>query len=323
MKFSILGSCITRDVFRECSLDILVGNYRARTSIHSIASQVAADTSNLNLPESKFQQKMVISDFEKHSINTTDCDYLIIDLIDERFELITNFGSLITLSNELRDNNKLKSINKYVERGTEEEYRLWRSAVKRFASTINVPVILHKSRLASKLNKANENISVDMQYIEKLNQRMRCYEDIIYQEMEIFATIDVDEKLLVSDVEHVWGYSPYHYISEYYQEAKNQLFKICQIDSMVNLNEDEYLIQNSFDKETIYSNLLTKNDNILIACYLFFDGELVQKEWYSEKQNYTFQIDKNKFSYFSTTFFIKNRYNEKLILESKKIDFHD
>jgi len=57
MKFSILGSCITRDIFRECSLDILVENYRARTSIHSITSQVAADISKLKLPESKFQQK--------------------------------------------------------------------------------------------------------------------------------------------------------------------------------------------------------------------------------------------------------------------------
>ena len=56
---------------------------------------------------------------------------------------------------------------------------------------------------------------------------MRRYEDIIYQEMNIFATINVDEKILISDVEHVWGYSPYHYIPEYYQEAKNQLFKIC------------------------------------------------------------------------------------------------
>ena len=109
---------------------------------------------------------------------------------------------------------------------------------------------------------ANENISVDAKYIDKLNQRMRRYEEIIYQEMKIFATIDVDESLLVSDVDHVWGYSPYHYISEYYQEAKNQLFKICQIDSKVDLNENEYVIQNSFDKEIIYSNLLTKNDNI-------------------------------------------------------------
>jgi hypothetical protein len=320
MKFSILGSCITRDIFRECSLDILVENYRARTSIHSITSQVAADISKLKLPESKFQQKMVISDFEKHCINTTDCDYLIIDLIDERFELITNFGSLVTLSNELRDSNNIKAISKYVERGTEEEYHLWRSAVKRFASEINVPVILHKSRLASKLNKANGNISVNTKYIDNLNQRMRRYEDIIYQEMNIFATINVDEKILISDVEHVWGYSPYHYIPEYYQEAKNQLFKICQIDSKVDLDKNEYVIQNSFDKEIIYSNLLTKSDNILIACYLFLDGELVKKEWYSEKRNYNFKFDKSKVNNFTTTFFIKNRYNEKLVIESETIE---
>ena len=320
MRFSILGSCITRDIFRECSLDILVENYRARTSIHSIASKVAADTSKLNLPESKFQQKMVIADFEKHSIDTIDCDYLIIDLIDERFELITNFGSLVTFSNGLRDNNKIKTINKYIERGTEEEYLLWRDCVKKLALSINIPVILHQSRLASKLNEKNEHIFIDNKYIENLNERMRRYEEIIYQEMEIFGTIDVDEKLLISDINHVWGYSPYHYIPEYYIEAKNQLFRICQIDSRVELNENEYVIQNSFDREIIYSNLLTKNDNILIACYLFVNGEVVEKEWYSEKRNYKFILDKSKVNNFSTTFFIKNGYNERLVIESETVE---
>ena len=320
MKFSILGSCITRDIFRECSLDILVENYRARTSIHSVTSQVAADTSKLNLPESKFQQKMVIADFEKHSINTIDCDYLIIDLIDERFELITNFGSLVTLSNELRENNKINTINKYIERGTEEDFQLWRDCIKQLALNINIPVILHKSRLASKLNKKNEHIFIDNKYIEKLNERMRRYEEIVYQEMEIFGTIDVDEKFLISNINHVWGYSPYHYIPEYYIEAKNQLFRICQIDSRVKLNENQYVIENSFDEENIYSNLLTNYEDILIACYLFVNGEVVEKEWYSEKQNYNFEFDKSKVNNFSTTFFIKNMYNEKLVIESETVE---
>ena len=132
--------------------------------------------------------------------------------------------------------------------------------------------------------------------------------------------IDVDEKSLISDVNHVWGYSPYHYIPEYYQEAKKQLFNICQIDSRVDLKEKEYFVENSYDEGIVYSNLITTNDNVLIACYFFLDGELIQKEWYSEKKNYTFQIGKHKFNDFKTTFFIKNKYNEKLIIESKKIE---
>ena len=172
----------------------MVGSYRARSSIHSVVSLVAADTSGLSLPKSIFQQNMITADFEKHSICTLNCDYLIIDLIDERFEVITNFGSLVTLSNELKDNNDVKGIRKFVERGTKKEYTLWRKAVKQLATMIDIPVILHKSRLASRLNKTDRNIAVDKKSIDKLNRRMRRYEKIILQELDIFGTIDIDEK---------------------------------------------------------------------------------------------------------------------------------
>ena len=48
MKIGILGSCISRDIFREMKLDNLVKEYRARTSIHSITQLEKADTSKIN-----------------------------------------------------------------------------------------------------------------------------------------------------------------------------------------------------------------------------------------------------------------------------------
>ena len=180
MKFGILGSCITRDIFREMKLDNLVKEYRARTSIHSITQSESADTSKINYPESKFQSKMMKYDFEKTELNLADCDFLILDLIDERFQLITNFGSVVTLSNELRDSNKIDSIINYVARGTERDLILWREAVKKFSKMINVPIILHKSRLSSVLSHENNDIKVDYEYIEKMNQKLIAYEKILY-----------------------------------------------------------------------------------------------------------------------------------------------
>ena len=58
MKISILGSCITRDIFREMKLDHLVKSYRARTSIHSITQEKKADYSFLSLPDSNFQKRI-------------------------------------------------------------------------------------------------------------------------------------------------------------------------------------------------------------------------------------------------------------------------
>ena len=124
MKIGILGSCISRDIFREMKLDHLVNEYRARTSIHSITQSESADISRINFPESNFQSNMVKHDFEKTELNLDNCDYLILDLIDERFELITNFGSVVTLSNELKGSNRIDSFSNYVIRGTEKDLEM-------------------------------------------------------------------------------------------------------------------------------------------------------------------------------------------------------
>ena len=79
MRVAILGSCISRDIFRILELNSLVKEYRARTSIHSLVETDAADLSQIKLPSSNFQAKMIISDFgnakkdllfEKEGFNT-------------------------------------------------------------------------------------------------------------------------------------------------------------------------------------------------------------------------------------------------------------
>ena len=316
MKIGIFGSCISRDIFREMKLDNLVKKYRARTSIHSITQLEKADTSKINYPESKFQTKMVKYDFEKTELNLVDCDFLILDLIDERFQLITNFGSVVTLSNELRNSNKIESVINYVVRGTERDMILWREAVKRFSKMVNIPIILHKSRLSSVLNHENDEIKVDYEYIEKMNQKLISYEKIIYEELEIIGTIDVKNDLLVSDVNHVWGYSPYHYIYEYYEEALQQIFEITNMNKRFKLDRNKFVIDiNRYDNEFV-SEIKGDTDDLFFAFYISADNEIVHKEWYSSNTKFIFKNSVPKNVVLSCKVFIKNFFNEIITLNS-------
>lgn len=320
MKIGILGSCISRDIFREMKLDNLVKEYRARTSIHSITQLEKADTSKINYPESKFQSKMVKYDFEKTELNLVDCDFLILDLIDERFQLITNFGSVVTLSNELRNSNKIESVINYVVRGTERDMTLWREAVKRFSKMVNIPIILHKSRLSSVLNHENDGIKVDYEYIEKMNRKLIAYEKIMYDELEIIGTIDVKNDLLTSDVNHVWGYSPYHYIYEYYEEALRQIFEITNTDTKFNLKKDRFKINIIRNENEFISEIIGDANDLRFAFYISADDEIVHKEWYSSDTKFLYQNDYPKSVNLSTKVFIKNCFNEIITINSSDIN---
>ena len=320
MKIGIFGSCISRDIFREMKLDNLVKEYRARTSIHSITQLERADTSKINYPESKFQTKMVKYDFEKTELNLVDCDFLILDLIDERFQLITNFGSVVTLSNELRNCNKIESVINYVARGTERDMILWREAVKKFSKMVNIPIILHKSRLSSVLNHENDGIKVDHEYIEKMNQKLIAYEKTIYDELEIIGTIDVKNDLLTSDVNHVWGYSPYHYIYEYYEEALHQIFEITNTNTKFNLEKDSFKINIKRNENEFISEIIGDTNDLSFAFYISADDEIVHKEWYSSNTKFLYQNDYSKSVNLTTKVFIKNCFNEIITINSSDIN---
>ncbi len=310
MNIGIFGSCISRDIFREMKLDNLVKEYRARTSIHSVTQSVSADVSKINLPESKFQSKMVLSDFNKTELNLADCDFLILDLIDERFELITNFGSVVTLSNELKDNNDISPKLNYLDRGSEIDFSLWRAAVKKFGNMIKIPIILHKSRLSNVLNHEADNLVINHQYIETMNQKLITYEKILYEELEIVGTIDVKQDLLVSDINHIWGYSPYHYIFEYYEEALRQLFEITNTDKRIKIDTNRFEIELERKNGEFITKINGDVEDLSFAFYVSVDNEIVHKEWYSPTPSYTYLDNHPKSAKLSVKVFIKNMFNE-------------
>jgi len=228
VKFAIWGSCVTRDIFSELGLDGFVGEYRARTSLHSFFEEPVAveRMPNLEIITSQFQKRMVEADFRKRDIALKGCDYLIIDFIDERFNIIEFEKSKITLSSEFsKVIDQIGDLELAFERGSDEDFSHWRESCKKFSAHFNeAKIILHSSRFATHqlLNgRLEENVKQNM--IMNMNNLLEEYEQIFIEEVLPIEILRISKDNVISNVQHKWGIAPFHYILPYYQEAFDKL----------------------------------------------------------------------------------------------------
>ena len=104
MRIIILGSCVTRDIFRIERIGVNIVDYFARTSIKSLISPPIEINPDEIVLSSEFQKRMVLRDFSKDFWNVvghSPFDFLLLDFIDERFNIYGYKNSVITKTNEL------------------------------------------------------------------------------------------------------------------------------------------------------------------------------------------------------------------------------
>tara|TARA_B110000211_G_scaffold231327_1_gene292721 strand:- start:2163 stop:2873 length:711 start_codon:yes stop_codon:yes gene_type:complete len=228
MKFAILGSCVTRDIFSELGCDQFVGEYRARTSLHTFFEQPIGEDKmpDLQIITSSFQRRMVEADFRKKDIELSDCDYLIVDFIDDRFNIVEFENSKVTLSSELsKVIDQIGDTELAFKRGSEEDFSHWKESCKKFSKHFSgAKTILHSSRFAThQLLDGNLSENDEQSRIEKMNFLLEKYEQIFIEEVNPVWILKVSQQNIVSNVEHKWGVAPFHYILPYYQEALDKL----------------------------------------------------------------------------------------------------
>ena len=110
---NIHGSCISRDVFEFITDEpIRFKEYIARHSmISAVSNSLNFNEEQINISnlESKFQRRMVLNDLNKtlfEKIRNNKSDYMLIELLEERFSILDTNNSFITYSNEFVLSNK-------------------------------------------------------------------------------------------------------------------------------------------------------------------------------------------------------------------------
>ncbi|CAN5526656.1 hypothetical protein BH10PSE5_BH10PSE5_04960 [soil metagenome] len=248
IRVAIIGSCITRDlwpILGEAPADLL---YISRTSLPSLFApplsgvQVAADP-----PPglARHQHNAVRADLAKSALAALIAHrptHVIFDFIDERFDLLAARDTLVTHSWELEVSGYLAQPGlehaRIVARASAECDQLWREACREMAAFLRqtplaqARIILHESQWAQRfLDREGQVRDFDPEVMifdgniarrEAHNALLASYQDG-FAALTGAARVRADASLVMGDVGHRWGLSPFHYVADYYRDIWRQL----------------------------------------------------------------------------------------------------
>ena len=226
----ILGSCVTRDIFRVVKKEDKPITYYARTSFISQMSPPLELHENQIHLNSQFQRRMVIQDFRKtflEEIKTKKPDVLIIDFIDERFDLLQHGQSYVTKSKEF-DEGKVSLAYHFVQlsRNDESTHQLWENSclrfIERLSQVFSGKVYLHEAYWAKEYLDDERNVQkfTYQKAIDNSNSLLKRYYDFFKANM---PEAEVLSAPCMADSRHTWGLSAYHYTDDYYCEIYKQI----------------------------------------------------------------------------------------------------
>ncbi len=137
---------------------------------------------------------MVRWDLIKRTFESGDATVIIVDLIDERFDVYLAGDSTVTRSKAFYDCGILKSISGdkiRLERGGDEYIRLFQEGLAVFSEWADAPIILHRANWASTLRTGNgieamENIA----QIESENALLQRLYSLAIEELNLYLLLN-------------------------------------------------------------------------------------------------------------------------------------
>jgi hypothetical protein len=250
-RTAIIGSCITRDIWRECEIDFTGVLYVARSSLASLTS---TPIKGVVMPD---EPPADVAGFGRNSLRRVAADldktalaeiveqrptHLIFDFIDERFDLLQQDGAVATHSWEL---DRLGLIGgpgltapALIDRLSPRADALWRDGLTRIAELLNAAplaqttVILHHAQWATAYldaagapGKFEDSVPMwpGAESLTANNALLRHYRDLFMQAVPRTRVVQAASRLMVADANHIWDLSPFHYVRGYYADVWRQL----------------------------------------------------------------------------------------------------
>ena len=250
-KVAIVGSCITRDLWRfrggsgQASPRKLL--YVSRTSLPSLfATPVPGFRAAATPPGGLRPQphRALTADLSKTALASLVAfrpTHLIFDFIDERFDLLSAGGTLITDSWELeasgyRRQPALRGA-RTIPRLSAACERLWLEAAAETAALVratplaDAKLILHSARWATRRRTAYGRQAAigDVEILPGRRADIGAHNDLLarYEAaftglMPAMSRVEAPDHR-AADAAHRWGLSPFHYTPDYYAEIWRQL----------------------------------------------------------------------------------------------------
>jgi hypothetical protein len=242
MRLGIFGSCVTRDLFEDPGLRPALARYASRSSlISAVAAPVALAPESVRL-DSAFQRRCVVEDFRKSflaELAGDRLDWLVVDLIDERFDVLRTPGSFVTRSSAYSSAG-LEAEHDFdrVRRLTGEAAALIETAARTFAERVTAVlpadrVIVHRARWMTRYRGADGAVrefpAERTDFAHQHNAALDHAYDVLERELGgRAATISLNGGH-VADAQHRWGLEPYHYEAGYNAAAVQQLGRLVKL----------------------------------------------------------------------------------------------
>ena len=246
-RVAIVGSCISRDVWRFQGATVSDLLYISRTSLPSLfAAPVPGFLPAAQPPKGLKPQphRALVADLTKSALASLVAfrpTHLIFDFIDERFDLLSVGGTVVTHSWELAASGYMKRPAlkgaRTIPRLSAACERLWMDGAAEMAAFVRATplagarLILHSARWADRrLTAAGRSAALEGAEIlpgapadiAAHNALLARYEQAFEALMPPLARLEAPEHRL-ADERHQWGLSPFHYVADYYREVWRQL----------------------------------------------------------------------------------------------------
>jgi hypothetical protein len=258
-RIAIVGSCITRDLWpiRGGGAERLL--YISRTSFPSLFSSPVKGFTPAKTPPADLknhEHQALVADIQKTALARLLAfrpSHIVFDFIDDRFDLLSAGDSLVLRSGEMVRSGYLTrpalKRHRTIPRLSTACERLWTDAASEFAALVRgtplsrAQLILHSARWATEHRdpegrvrpiESVEVIGGDPVDIADYNDLLVRQEATFTAAMPPMARIDAGP-LRLSETNHRWGLSPFHYVPEYYDEVRRQLVALGLVDAFSGL----------------------------------------------------------------------------------------
>jgi len=246
-RVAIVGSCISRDVWRFQGATVSDLLYISRTSLPSLFAAPVAGFRPASQPPKGLKpqpHRALVADLTKSALGSLVAfrpTHVIFDFIDERFDLLSVGGAIATHSWELAASGYLKrpalKEARAIPRLSAACERLWLDGAAEMAAFVRATplagaqLILHGAQWADRrLTGAGRTAALEgaeilprvAANIAAHNELLARYEAAFEALMPPMAKISAPAHRL-ADERHEWGLSPFHYVADYYREIWRQL----------------------------------------------------------------------------------------------------
>lgn len=235
MRIAIFGSCVTRDLFEDAALRPAMVHYASRSSVISVVADPVPLREEEVVLESAYQRRAVLADCHKTffpDLAALDPDWVVVDLVDERFHLLRTEGSFITESSAfaaagLRSSDRFASCVT-LHRLTGEAEQLFEAASTTFVERLTriVPperVILHRGLWLTRFRHGDaveDFPEPRLTYARQNNGALMKQYDLLAERLGGRAHVTgPDPERHMADHDHKWALEPFHYEQAYNEAA--------------------------------------------------------------------------------------------------------